>query len=99
MVVKSLNLFFIGNSERLRPFRKKYGRDYGLDYHFNAKVWMTATFLNAWLRRFDEYIRGTPGRKVALLLDNCSAHGTEETLPLLSQVEVIFLPPCTTSKI
>ena len=28
---------FIGNVERPRPFRKKYGRDYGLDYHFSAK--------------------------------------------------------------
>ena len=60
---------FIGNSERPRPFRKNCGLDYGLDYHFNAKAWMTATFLNAWLRRFNAHIRRAPGRK------NSSANG------------------------
>ena len=64
--------------------------DYGLDYHFNAKAWVTATFFNAWLRRVDAYIRIKPERKVALFLDNCGAHGTEEKLPLMFQVEVIF---------
>ena len=58
---------FIGNLERPRPFRKKYGRDYGLDHHFNAKAWMTATFFNAWHRIFGAYFRRTPGRKVVLL--------------------------------
>ena len=50
--------------------------------------------------RFSSYITRTdPDRRVILLLDNCSAHGSEESLPPLDNVEGIYLPPNTTSKL
>lgn len=52
-----------------------------------------------WLKRFNAVIPSTPGRKVGLLFDICSAHGTASNLPSLSNVEMIFLPPNTTSNI
>ena len=48
-------------------------------------------FFYAWLKEFDIYVSKTPGRHVVLLLDNASAHGKIEDLPVLSNVEVIFL--------
>ena len=54
---------------------------------------------HGWLQRLDQYIGRTPGRKILLLLDDCSAHGKKESLPELQNVHVEFLPPNTTSKV
>ena len=58
----------------------------------------TALFFN-WLERFDSYVGKKEGRRVALFIDNCSAHGSIQNLPALSNVDVILLPPNTTSKL
>lgn len=92
-------LMIIGNAERPRPFNRKYGRELGLDYYANKKAWMNMQLFHAWLHRFDAYIGRTPGRKVLLLIDNCSAHGCKSSIPELQNVLVEFLPPNTTSKI
>lgn len=92
-------LLIIGNAERPRPFKKKYGHDLGLDWHFNAKAWMNRQIFFNWLQRLDRYIGRTAGRKILLLIDNCSAHGKKEDLPFLQNVRVEFLPPNTTSKV
>jgi len=92
-------LMIIGNAERPRPFKKKYGRVLGLDWHFNKKAWMTRVLFFEWLERLDRYIGTTQGRKILLLIDNCSAHGNDSTIPRLKNVRVAFLPPNTTSKI
>eukprot|EP00171_Calliarthron_tuberculosum_P006886 IDg6886t1 len=89
---------FIGSAWKPRAFKKKTGKELGFDYHANKKSWMTQVLFYDWLRRFDAYICESPERKVALLIDNCSAHGTQESLPTLQAVTVIFLPPNTTSK-
>lgn len=60
---------------------------------------MTSMLFFDWLRRFDQHICKKPSRKVALLVDNCSAHGTSENLSASQQVTVVFLPPNTTSQI
>ena len=91
-------VMIIGKSRQPRAFKKK-ATELGLDYHANSKAWMTAALFFEWLERFNAYIARTFSRKVALLIDNCSAHGTLENLPSLSNVEVIFLPPNTTSKL
>ena len=89
----------IGNAERPRPFNKKYGRDLGLDYHFNRKAWMKKDLFFAWFHRLDLYIGATVGRKILLLIDNCSAHGKKKDLPVLHNLRVEFLPPNTTSNV
>lgn len=96
---EKMPLMIIGHAERPRPFGRKYGRDLGFDYHFNKKAWMNTNLFFEWLRRLDRYIGMESGRKILLLIDNCSAHGKEETMPHLDNVRVLFLPPNTTSKV
>ena len=92
-------LMVIGRAQRPRAFKGKYGAELGIDYHFNTKAWMTRALFFDWLRRLDNFIGRTTGRKIILFLDNCAAHGTVLTLPTLHNVEVYFLPPNTTSQV
>lgn len=96
---EKLELMFIGTALRPRAFKKKYGHELGLDYYANKKAWMTSALFFDWLRRFERYIQRIKGRKVILLLDDCSAHGRMETIPEMDNVRVMFLPPNTTSKV
>lgn len=63
------------------------------------KASMKILIFHDWLRRFDSYISRTPNRNLALLIENCNAHGTLEKLPSLQSVYVFFLQPNTTFKI
>eukprot|EP00171_Calliarthron_tuberculosum_P004123 IDg4123t1 len=96
---EKMKLMVIGTARNPRPFKKKSGQDLGFDYHANKKAWMNTPLFYAWLIRFDNFIDRKPGRKVLLMIDNCSAHGKRETLPPLRNVRVDFLPPNTTSKV
>lgn len=96
---EKMPLMIIGRSEKPRAFGKSSGCELGFDYHWNKKAWMNQHLFFSWLERFDRYISREKGRKVLLLIDNCSAHGNERTLPSLENVRVDFLPPNTTSKI
>ena len=60
---------------------------------------MTTNIFFKWLNRCNSRMGSTPGRKVILRLDNCSAHGNAENIPSLSNVNIFFLPPNTTSNI
>lgn len=60
---------------------------------------MTSAIFFDWLVAFDQYVSKTKDRKVALPLDNCSAHGRVDTIPILYHTKIIFLPPNTSSKI
>ena len=86
-------------SRQPRAFKKKKATELCLGYHTNSNAWMTTALLFEWLERFNAKIARTFCGEVALLIDNCSAHGTLENVPSLSNVEVIFLPPNTTSKL
>ena len=90
---------FIGKSQRPRSFGKKKADEYGLEYQFNKKAWMTKYFFFFWLSSFDNKIGRTPGRTVLLLLDNFSRHGKTRYLPALKSTTVHFLPPNCTSKL
>ena len=93
-------LMCIEKAWRPRCFTKKTGPRLGFDYHANRKSWMTTELFVSWLYRFSSYIsRYNPQRRVMLLLDNCSSHGSAESLPYLSNVDYQFLPPNTTSKL
>jgi hypothetical protein len=63
-----LPLWIIGKSFRPRCF-KNINLDY--KYHANKNAWMIQNVFKLWLTAFD---RRMDGRKVILLLDNCSAH-------------------------
>ena len=52
-------------------------------------------FFHFFLAQRNQYISNTPGRRVAFLLDNASAEGCTEYLPILLSFEVIFLPKNT----
>ena len=93
-----LPLMCIGKARKPCCF-KNICTELRFDYYNKAKAWMTTQLFFAWLMRFSSYITRTdPDRRVLQLLDNCSAHESEESLPSLDIVEVIYLPPNTTSK-
>lgn len=96
---EKIKLMAIGSALNPRAFKKKSGQELGFDYHANKKAWMNTPLFFAWLVRFDNCIGRTVGRRVLLLVDNCSAHGKKDTLPPLRNVRVEFLPPNTTSKV
>ncbi len=58
---------------------------------------MNSGLFSEWLMRFDSFIGKIKHRKVALLMDNTSCQGDLETIPKLCNVEVVCLPPNTTS--
>ena len=89
----------IGTAKKPRPFKRKFGDELESDYYANKKALMTTDLFFKWLDRFNFLFGTAPGRKVVLLLDNCSAHGTVANLPSFSNVRIIFLPPNTTCKI
>lgn len=71
----------------------------GCTYRANTKAWMTQAIFSEWIKYFD---RRMSGRKVILVLDNCSAHSTAENLSSLVELRnttVLYLPPNMTSKI
>lgn len=87
---------FIGTAPRPRFFNKKFAVELGLIYENNKKTWMNGLIFQRWLKRFDRDMKGQH-RHVLLLLDNTSSHtvaGLE-----LSNIEIAFLPPSTTSEL
>ncbi len=89
----------IGHAQSPRCF---HGRQVGnghFEYRSSPRAWRNQRLFFEWLMRFDVYIGQTNGRRVALLIDNASCYGSAETLPILQNVEVIFLPKRTTSRI
>lgn len=79
--------------------QEKTGAEPGFHNHANENTWMTLELFVAWLKRFEAYIRKTAERKVALPIHNCIVHGTVDSMVALNNVEVLILPPSTTSKI
>ena len=96
---EKFELMVIGHAWKPGVFKKKTGAELGFDYHANKKAWMTSTLFYDWLRRFHSYVCSSPGRKVLLLIDNCSAHGTAETLPEMRNLRIVYLPPNCKSKV
>ena len=89
----------VGRARKPRCFSGREGRDLGYDYTHAKKAWMTRQIFFFWLRRFDDYIGKTTGRRAVLLMDNCSAHGSPDYLPELLHVHILFLPKNTTAQL
>ncbi|XP_016664989.1 tigger transposable element-derived protein 4-like [Acyrthosiphon pisum] len=83
----------IGKSAKPRCF--KGIKTYPLDYESNKKAWMTSALFEKWLSNFDKKM-SLKGKKVLLLIDNCTAHKTKKKL---NSIKVDFFPPNTTSQI
>ncbi|XP_064467178.1 tigger transposable element-derived protein 6-like [Ornithodoros turicata] len=83
--------FVIGKSKKPRGFSNP--ASVPVHYRYNQKAWMTRALFQEWLEEFDRDMLKQQ-RKVLLLLDNCTAHQVNVSL---SSVEVLFLPPNTTS--
>ncbi|XP_065304542.1 tigger transposable element-derived protein 6-like [Dermacentor albipictus] len=64
-----------------------------VSYRSNGKAWMTSELFGKWLKSWDDDLV-SQGRKVCLLVDNCSAHHCNVSV---SNIELRFLPPNTTS--
>ncbi|XP_041369493.1 tigger transposable element-derived protein 4-like [Gigantopelta aegis] len=87
-----LPLFVIGKSAKPRCFRGV--KSLPTEYESNKKAWMTGEMFSRWLVRLDKKMQRN-GRKIAMIVDNCPAH---PTLKGLKVIELIFLPPNTTSQ-
>ncbi|XP_037527773.1 tigger transposable element-derived protein 6-like [Rhipicephalus sanguineus] len=85
-----LKPFVIGRSKKPTCFKNQH---IPVRYRSNKKAWMTRQLFEEWLLEVDGIMEGQ-GRKVVLLLDNCSAHAVS---PKLTSIELMFLPPNTTA--
>nr|XP_049702303.1 tigger transposable element-derived protein 4 [Helicoverpa armigera] len=68
-----------------------YERSSTVTYKANKSAWMTSTFFEEEVRKWDTDLKG---RKILLLVDNCPAH---PFISNLQNIELAFLPPNTTS--
>ncbi|XP_065672149.1 tigger transposable element-derived protein 4-like [Hydra vulgaris] len=84
-------MFVIGKSKNPRCF--KHIKQLPCTYKNQLKSWMTGDLFTEWVMKLDSFFRAQD-RKVALLVDNCSAHPHIEGL---SNINLIFFPPNTTS--
>lgn len=94
-----LEPLFIGKHKQPRTFNKQTPEDLDIQYSSNNTAWMTGSIFTIWLSSLDRYAGQTPGRKILLLLDNFSGHGTpQEPLTELHNITIQFLPANTTSR-
>ncbi|XP_057299424.1 tigger transposable element-derived protein 4-like [Hydractinia symbiolongicarpus] len=87
-----LPMFVIGKSANPRCF--KGVKTLPCRYRSQKKSWMSGELFEEWVRELDRKF-SVSKRKIALIIDNCTAHPHVENL---EWVELIFLPPNTTSR-
>ena len=92
MTGEKLPPLVIGKSANPRCFKNV--RNLPLPYEANSKAWMTSTLFEKWLRKIDFQMKQND-RKIALILDNCTAH---PNVSGLTNIKLVFLPPNTTAK-
>lgn len=83
-----LPLYVIGRCNKPRAFKNI--REIPVEYSANNNAWMTGALFENWLDKLDRRM-AFEKRKVAMIVDNCSAHPHVE----LENVEIVFLPPNT----
>jgi hypothetical protein len=93
-----LKPLIIGKSKKPQCFNNVNLNNLEMKYCNNTKAWMLATTFQDWLQEFDSEVARKYGNEhVLLILDNCPSHKINGLV--LSNVDVHFLPPNTTSKI
>ena len=86
-----LQMFFIGKS--IKPEYFKGVKTLLCRYRAQHKSWMSGELFEDWVHELDQKF-AVSKRKIALIIDNCTAHPYVENL---NWVELIFLSPNTTS--
>lgn len=86
-------LLVIGKSKNPRCFKNV--KQLPVRYVANKKAWMTSAIFVEELRIWDKEL-SRKKRKILLIIDNCTAHPSVENLNF---IELLFLPPNTSSKI
>ena len=86
-----LPMFAIGKAKNPRCF--KGVKSIPCRYRAQAKSWMSSELFEEWIKELDRSF-SVQKRKIALIVDNCPAH---PTVTGLEWIELIFLPPNTTS--
>ena len=89
---EKLPLFVIGNYAKPRCFSGV--KSLPCRYRSQKKSWMDGDLFTEWVKELDRKY-AAQGRKIALIVDNCPAHPKVDGL---KAIELIFLPPNTTSK-
>lgn len=84
-------LFVIGKALKPRCFKNI--RSLPTEYAANKKAWMTGDLFRKWLLKFDRRME-LGGRRVLLVVDNCSAHKVDVEL---RATKLVFLPANTTA--
>ena len=93
-------LMCIGRAWKPRCCSKQTGQQLGFDHHATRKSWMTTELFVSWLYRFSSFVpKSNPQKRMILLLGNCSAHGSTESLPNLCNADYQFLPTNTMSRL
>ena len=90
---EKLPMLVIGKSANPRCF--KHIKPLPCKYTNQAKSWMDSDIFTRWLKELDRKMIAE-GRQITMIVDNCPAHPHVEGL---QAVELIFLPPNTTSKL
>ena len=98
-------MWIIGSAKKPRCFNGINTNNLGIKWRANKKAWMTVIITKEWPGWFWSYIRAKkPGKRVLLLVNNYSAHTKaledlkEENSVILNDIEILFLPPNTTSR-
>ena len=89
---EKLPMFVIGKSAKPRCFKNV--KNLLCRYRSQNKSCIDGNLFTEWVRQLDNNFVAE-GRKIALIMDNCPAHPITDNL---QAVELIFLPPNTTSK-
>ena len=86
-------MFVIGKSKSPRCFKNI--KHLPCCYRSQNKSWMDSILFEKWVREIDRRFTAE-GKKIALVVDNCLTHTSIDNLV---SVDLIFLPPSTTSKL
>ena len=68
--------------------------EYSMQIYSTKKNWMDSILFEEWIRELDSKFE-REGRKIVLNVDNCPAHLRVKDL---KAINLVFLPPSTTSK-
>ena len=91
-----VKLLVIGKSKKPRCFKGVCMDTLPVTYRANKNAWMTSVLLEEWITKWDAALR-KKGRKILVLVDNCSAH--PQDISTLTNIRLQFLPANTTSLI
>lgn len=92
---EKLKPLMVGSAKNPRGFKNINFTKLKLTYDYSKKAWMTLAIFCKWLHGFNESLIQEQ-RNILLILDNAPVHPVEIEL---SNIELLYLPPNTSSKI